>query len=173
MDPSDRDARDLGAGEVDLGEVDFAIAAFREEGRWSVAVLPARIAGSAASLVAALRQFPGEGGTFGFVGVDDEYFVALLQSGSRTRGFISDAIAILDSPWAEELAELMQIDVDDEEIEDYIAIGDLSIFADLGLDADAVELVCEDEDLFPDEQVRSIANRLGFGAELRSVLRDR
>jgi putative tRNA adenosine deaminase-associated protein len=173
MDPSDRDARDLGAGEVDLSEVDFAIAAFREEGRWSVAVLPARIAGSAASLVAALRQFPGEGGTFGFVGVDDEYFVALLQSGSRTRGFISDAIAILDSPGPRELAELMQIDVDDEELEDYIAIGDLSIFADFGLDADAVELVCEDEDLFPDEQVRSIANRLGFGPSCARCSRDR
>jgi putative tRNA adenosine deaminase-associated protein len=173
LEPSDLEPSDLEPSELDPSEVDFAIAAFREEGRWSVAVLPARIATSAQSLIAALRQLPGEGGAFGFVGVDEEYFVALRESGGRTRGFISDAMAILDSPLAEELAEILQIDADDEELEDYYAIGDLSIFADFGLDADGVDLVCEDEDLTPDEQVRSIANRMGFGAELRAVQRHR
>ncbi len=156
---------------MDPKGVDFAFAAFREEGRWSVAALPARMTASADSLIGALRQLPGEGGTFGFVGVEDECFIALRESAGRVRGFISDAMAILDSPLAEELAEALQIDAEDEELEDYIAIGDLSIFADFGLDADAVELLCEDEELFPDEQVRSIANRLGFANELRTVLR--
>jgi putative tRNA adenosine deaminase-associated protein len=163
----------VSAEPVDPQGVDFAIAAFREEGNWSVAALPARMAASAQSLIAALRQLPGEGGTFAFVGLEDEYFVAIRESAGRTRGFISDAMAILDSPLAEELAEVLQIDVDDDELEDYLAIGDLSIFADFGMDADAVELICEDADLFPDEQVRSIANRVGFGTQLRSAMRTR
>lgn len=150
--------------------VEFAVAAFREEGRWTVTALPARMAASAELLLAALRQLPGEGGTFGFVGMEDDYFVAVRASAGPARGFISDAMAILDSPMAEQLADLLEIEVEDEELEDYIAIGDLTIFADFGLDADELELVCEDEDLYPDEQVRSIANRLGFGAELKLAL---
>lgn len=155
---------------MDPNAVDFAVAAFREEGRWTVTALPARMAASAESLIAALRQLPGEGGTFGFVGAADDYFVAVRVSAGQVRGVISDALAILDSPLAEELADVLQVEVDDEELEDYVAIGDLGIFADFGLDADELELVCEDEELYPDEQVRSIANRLGFGAELRLAL---
>jgi hypothetical protein len=34
-------------------------------------------------------------------------------------------------------------------------------------------MICQDDDLLPDEQVRAIAKRMGFGAELNAVLRAR
>jgi putative tRNA adenosine deaminase-associated protein len=159
--------------QVDARTVDFAVAAFREEGRWTVSVLPARVATSCASFLAALRQLPGEGGVFGFVGVEDDFFLAVREAAGRTRGFISDAMAIDDWSLAGELAEVLDLDIEDDELDEYLAIGDLSIFADFGLAASEVELVCEDTELYPDEQVRSIAKRLGFEAELASALRGR
>ena len=41
--------------------VDFAVVAFREEGRWEVGPLPARAAENLPGLLAALRQQPSEG----------------------------------------------------------------------------------------------------------------
>jgi len=34
-------------------------------------------------------------------------------------------------------------------------------------------MICQDEELYPDEQVRTIAKRLGFAAELAAALRGR
>lgn len=158
---------------VDAEVVDFAIAAYREEGRWSVSALPSRIATSVESLSAALRQFPGEGGVFGFVGVGDEFFIAVRENAGRLRGFVSDAAAVLDWSLAEELADALDLDVDEEDLEEYVPLGDLRIFADFGMTESDIELVCEEGDLYPDEQVRSIAKRLGFDGELKSALRSR
>ena len=41
--------------------VDFAVVAFREDGRWRVGSLPHRAAEDLSALVAALRQQPSEG----------------------------------------------------------------------------------------------------------------
>ena len=158
---------------VDSDVVDFAIAAYREEGRWSVSALPSRIATSVESLAAALRQFPGEGGVFGFVGVGDEFFIAVRENSGRLRGFVSDAAAVLDWSLAEELADALDIDMDEEDLEEYVPLGDLRIFADFGITESDIELVCEEGDFYPDEQVRSIAKRLGFDGELKSALRSR
>ena len=48
--------------------------------------------------------------------------------------------------------------------------GDLSVFADLGVPAMEVAMLCEDADLYPDEMLDSIASRLGFGEEFRQTL---
>ena len=53
--------------EVTADVVDFAVAAYREEGRWTVAPLPPAAVTTAEGFVAALRQLPGEGGVFGVV----------------------------------------------------------------------------------------------------------
>jgi hypothetical protein len=34
-------------------------------------------------------------------------------------------------------------------------------------------MICQDEELYPDEQVRAVAKRLGFAAELATALRGR
>ena len=34
-------------------------------------------------------------------------------------------------------------------------------------------MICEDEEMYPDEQVRAIAKRLGFARELAEALRGR
>jgi len=34
-------------------------------------------------------------------------------------------------------------------------------------------MICEDEEMYPDEQVRAVAKRLGFAAELAMAVRGR
>ena len=124
----------MASEEVDAASIDFAVACWREEGQWTVLALPERSTSSAEALIAALRQFPGEGGVFGFVGVSDEFFVAVRQAGDHTRALISDGTCIIDF--------------------------------DFGLDATELSLLCGDADLYPDEQVRMIAKRVGFLPQL-------
>ena len=161
----------MATGDVDAASIDFAVACWREEGLWSVTALPARSTASADALVSALRQFPGEGGVFGIVGVSDEFFIAIRQLGDRTKALISDGSAILDWDLAEEVADLVGLQVDEDDLEEFEPIGDLSLFSDFGLDSTEMSLLCADEDLYPDEQVRTIAKRVGFLAQLSAVVR--
>lgn len=160
--------------EVSAEDVDFAIAAYREEGRWSVIPLPARTVVTAEGFVAALRQLPGEGGVFGVVSIGDEFFILAHTVRDGVRLMISDAIALLDWPIAAEAAELIGLEWDEADVEEFEVAGDVSLCTDFGLDATELVMICQDEDLlYPDEQVRAIAKRLGFGAELAAVLRSR
>ena len=52
---------------------------------------------------------------------------------------------------------------DDEDLDQVLPAGDMSIFADLGVDEMDLGVLSGDLDLFPDEALASIARRLGFG----------
>lgn len=163
----------MSADEVTDEDVDFAMAAYREEGRWIVATLPARTATTAEHLVAALRQLPGEGGVFGFACIAEEFFVALRTVPGGVRGLVSDSVCMLDWSLAAEVADLIDLEWDEDEVEEFDPAGDLHLCSDFGLDADEMLMICQDDELLPDEQVRAIAKRMGFGSELSAVLRSR
>ena len=55
----------------------YAVAAWREEGRWSVAALPPRATESLDAFLAALRQLIAEGGALGFLVVDEDFFLGV------------------------------------------------------------------------------------------------
>ena len=61
---------------------------------------------------------------------------------------------------------LFQPDEEDEPL----PAGDLDIFSDLGLHSMELSTLCDDADLFPDEQIEAIANRLGFSEQLTELL---
>ena len=59
---------------------------------------------------------------------------------------------------------------DDEDLDQVLPAGDLSIFADLGIDEMELGAISGDLDLFPDEMLLSIGRRLGFGHALERAL---
>lgn len=146
---------------ADESEADFAVAAFREEGRWEVTSLPPRAGVSLDSLLHALRQQPGEGGAIGLVSVGDDFFLALRVNGPDVRIVVSDATAAEEWGLAAEALEALGEPVPDAD-DDEGPVGDLAIFSDLGLDALELEAVCDDVELYPDEMLTSVASRLGF-----------
>lgn len=160
----------MSSTDLDADAIDFAIAAWREEGRWIAQALPAQSATTLDEFATSLRRLPGEGGVLGFVGVSDEFFVAVRQTGEHTRAFVSDGTAILDWSLADEVADSAGIQVDDDELEEFEPLGDLSMLADFGLDSTELLFICNDSELYPDEQVRAIAKKIGFEQQIKSLI---
>ncbi|GAA3132522.1 tRNA adenosine deaminase-associated protein [Planomonospora alba] len=155
---------------TDEEALDFAIVVYREDDRWEAEMLPAALTSDLHGLIQALCQQPSISGTIGLVAVGDEFFVALRVFGERVDVFLSDIAASLDFPLAQQVLEYLDVPVPDEEeldaiLQDEEAVlpaGDLSIFADLGLDEMELGILSGDIDLLPEDVLSSIAARLGF-----------
>jgi putative tRNA adenosine deaminase-associated protein len=145
-------------------EQSFAVVVYREDGAWQSGLLPERVVHDLDALIAAVRQQPGEAGSLGLVDVADEFFVALRVRGEDVRLLLSDVTAAVAWDLARQVVDRLQLDVPgDDEIDDVWPAGDLSIFADLGLDEMELGAVLADVDAYADEMLTSIARRLGFG----------
>ena len=146
---------------------DFAIEAWHEDGRWSIASLPDP--DDLTHIIDRLKKQQTNGGAVALITIDDEFFLAIRVLGTHVKFFISDVSCAIDYEVAAEFLELADLDQPDEEDEPLPA-GDLDIFSDLGLHSMELSTLCDDADLFPDEQIEAIANRLGFSEQLTELL---
>jgi putative tRNA adenosine deaminase-associated protein len=151
----------------DGGTVDFAVAAFLADRVWHVSPLPARAATDLAGLVAALRVLPADGPALGLVSVADDFFVVVRLRGPDVRMLLSDATAAGEWLLAREVLDALDIGDPGEEVR---PVGDLGLVADLGLDKAELSRLCADLDLYPDEVLGTIAERLGFGAQFERAV---
>jgi putative tRNA adenosine deaminase-associated protein len=143
--------------------IDFAVAAYREEGVWQVQELVHDVLGDVPTLAGALRRFPGDGGAIGMVAIDEDFFVIVRVAGPATRILLSDITAAeeweLASSAVDELG-LPEPEDDDEQA----PAGDLDLLGDLGMAAMDMGVLLDDFDLYPDEMLSDVARRLGFGS---------
>jgi putative tRNA adenosine deaminase-associated protein len=150
---------------------DFAIVVYREEDAWEAEVLPVALTEDLDGLVHALRQQPSIGGTIGLAAVGDDFFVAVRIVGGQVSLFLSDVTAAVDWPLARRVLGRLDIPVpDDEDLDQVLPAGDLSIFSDLGVDEMELGALAGDLDLFPDEALTSIAARIGFADAMERAL---
>jgi putative tRNA adenosine deaminase-associated protein len=150
---------------------DFAVIVYREEDQWEADALPAAVTGDLDAFVHALRQQPSIGGTIGFAGVGDDFFLAVRVLGEDVSLFLSDLTAAVDYPLARQVLEALDIPVPaDDELDQVLPAGDLSIFADLGLDEMELGAMSADLDLYPEDAVAGIADRLRFGDAVERAL---
>ncbi|WP_422687381.1 tRNA adenosine deaminase-associated protein [Candidatus Planktophila dulcis] len=154
-------------GDVSEQTQDFAIEAWHEDGRWSIASLPDP--DDLTHIIDRLKKQQTNGGAVALITIDDEFFLAIRVLGTHVKFFISDVSCAIDYEVAAEFLELADLDQPDEEDEPLPA-GDLDIFSDLGLHSMELSTLCDDADLFPDEQIEAIANRLGFSEQLTELL---
>jgi putative tRNA adenosine deaminase-associated protein len=162
------------AGELTVtgvGETDFAVIVYREEDQWEADVLPTAVTADLDGLVQALRRQPSIGGTIGFAGVGDDFFVAIMVFGDEVSLFLSDLTAAVDYPLARQVLDALDIPVpSDDELDQVLPAGDLSIFADLGLDEMELGAISADLDLYPEDAVIRIAERLRIGDAVERAL---
>jgi len=154
-------------GDVSEQTEDFAIEAWHEEGRWSIASLPDP--DDLTHIIDRLKKQQTNGGAVALIAIDDEFFLAIRVLGTHVKFFISDVTCAIDYEVAAEFLELADLDQPEEDDEPLPA-GDLDIFSDLGMHSMELSTLCDDADLFPDEQIEAIANRLGFGDALTELL---
>jgi putative tRNA adenosine deaminase-associated protein len=155
------------AGEMtmtDVSNTDFAIIVYREEDQWEADALPAAVTGDLDALLQAQQRQPSIGGTIGFAGVGDDFFLVVRMYGDDVTMFLSDLTAAVDYPLARQVLEWLDIPVPaDDELDQVLPAGDMSIFADLGLDEMELGAMSADLDLYPEDAVIGIADRLRFG----------
>ncbi len=154
-------------GDVSDVTQDFAIEAWHEDGRWSIASLPDP--DDLTHIIDRLKKQQTNGGAVALIAIDDEFFLAIRVLGTHVKFFISDVTCAIDYEVAAEFLDLADLDQPEEDDEPLPA-GDLDIFADLGLHSMELSTICDDADLFPDEQIEAIANRLGFSDQLTELL---
>jgi putative tRNA adenosine deaminase-associated protein len=155
----------------DVSVSDFAVVVYREDDLWEAEVLPPSLAENLDGLILALRQQPSIGGTIGLAAVGDDFFVALRILAGNISVFLSDVTASVDWPLARQVLGYLDIPVpDDDDLDQVLPAGDMSIFADLGVDEMDLGAVSGDLDLYPDEALVRLARRMGFGSALERVL---
>jgi putative tRNA adenosine deaminase-associated protein len=156
---------------TELTSSDFCVVVYRDDDVWEAGVLPTALTENLDGFILALRQQPGIGGTIGLASVGDDFFVALRVFGSQVSVFLSDLTASVDWPLAEQVLDYLDIPVpEDEDLDQVLPAGDMSIFADLGVDEMELGALSGDLDLFPDEVINSLARRIGFGPVLERAL---
>jgi putative tRNA adenosine deaminase-associated protein len=144
------------------GEVDFALAAFLEDGAWQVQEIASPAFDSVESLAHALRQVARDEGAVGMVAVDEDFFVLVRVAGATTRVLLSDVTAADQWELAQSAITFLGLPPpEDDDVE--VPAGDLDLLADLGLHAIDMGALLDDVELYPDEMLSEIARRLGFG----------
>jgi putative tRNA adenosine deaminase-associated protein len=145
-----------------LDGVDFALAAYREEGVWQLQEVADTVLGDIETLSHALRRLPGDGGALGLVAIDEDFFVLVRVAGPQTRVLLSDVTAADEWDLARSALEFLQVPVPEDD-DEQVPAGDLDLLADLGMHAMDLGVLLDDFELYPDEMLSDIAGRLGFG----------
>jgi putative tRNA adenosine deaminase-associated protein len=142
--------------------IDFAVAAYREEGVWQVLELAHDVLTDVERLAAALRRFPGDGGAIGMIAIDEDFFIIVRVAGPAVRLLLSDITAADEWEIARSAVEDLGLP-EPEDDDDQVPAGDLDILGDLGMSAMDMAVMLDDFDLYPDEMLSDVARRLGFG----------
>ncbi len=153
---------------MDAENVDFVIAAWQDGGVWNVESLPARTAQSVDAALQALAAHPADAAVLGMLSITDDYFIVIRTQAGQHRFLLSDGGAALEDDLAEQIVERLELDVED--VEELVPVGDLSIVADFGMSATELSTLAADDEMFPDEILSAIAQRIGFGDQFDSSI---
>ena len=150
----------------------FATAVVREDGKWRCSLLAEELLDDLDGVLTALRRVASTGAVFGLLAVDDEFFVIVRPIPGGASLLLSDATAGLDYDVAADVLDLLQVPVPDEDDvdDDPWPEGDLALLADLGVPEQEMQLIVDEVDLYPDEQLALIAQRCGFGDEFAAAI---
>ena len=167
FDPLDDVAKESARVSSTSNELDIAVAAWHEDGLWTLGVLPDPT--DIAQIITSLKSQQTNGGAIALISIDEEFFILIRVLGSHISLLLSDSTCALDYPVAEELLEIADLPMPEDD-EDANPIGNLEILSDLGMSGMEIYALCDDSELFPDEQLEAIATRLGFGDQFAELL---
>lgn len=148
----------------------FAIAVVREDGKWRCSALNQAALADLDTAITELRKIPASGAVLALLAVDDEFFVILRPAPKGTELLLSDASAALDYDIAADVLDMLRVPTPEDDDEEIWPEGDSNILTDLGLPSEELEMIASDVDLYPDEQLRMVAQRCGFAEQYDEIL---
>ena len=145
---------------------DLGVIAWHEDGVWNVAQLThTRDLGA---IMDQLNSQATNGGALALLAVEEDFFIVARKLGSQMQMMISDVTYALESDLAADLIEMLDLPFPEEDDEPQPG-GDIDLLSDLGMSAMELEALCDDLELFPDEQIDAIASRIGFGEQFTKL----
>ena len=147
--------------------VDFGCIAWHEDGRWSVNSLTSTR--DIGSIIDSIKAQQTNGGAIALIAIEVEFVIIARALGDQMQMMISDVTYALDYEVAAELIEVLDLEFPEEEDESQPG-GDLDLLNDLGVSEMELLSILDDTELYPDEQLEAIANRLGFGEQFNQVI---
>ena len=147
--------------------VDFGCIAWHEDGRWDASLLNSTR--DIGLIIDALKSKQTNGGAIALIAIEDEFVIIARGLGDQMRMMISDITYALDYEVAAELVEVLDLEFPQEEDESQPG-GDIDLLSDLGVGEMELLAILDDTELYPDEQLEAIANRLGFGEQFNQVI---
>jgi putative tRNA adenosine deaminase-associated protein len=147
--------------------VDFGCIAWHEDGRWDASLLNSTR--DIGLIIDALKSQQTNGGAIALIAIEDEFVIIARVLGDQMRMMISDITYALDYEVAAELVEVLDLEFPQEE-DDSQPGGDIDLLSDLGVGEMELLAILDDTELYPDEQLEAIANRLGFGEQFNQVI---
>jgi putative tRNA adenosine deaminase-associated protein len=171
---AEADAVDDGTEDDDLDdaapdEIDFVVAAYREDGQPMVQALAADLANDLEELIIQLRRLPGDAGAIGFVSLVEEVFVIARVRGQHVQLLLSDGGAATEWPIARDVADMLGEEIPDPEDEEAEPMGDLGILSDLGVSDFDMSTLIDNLDLSSDQMLIEIADKIKIGPQFRKV----
>jgi len=164
-DPDDSDPDD-DLEDAAEDEIDYVLAAYREDGQLHVQALDNDLANDLDALMEQLRRLPGDAGALGFVSLVEEVFVIVRVRGQHVQVLLSDSAAAADWPIARDVVDYLGEDVDEEpDDEEGDPVGDLDMLADLGLSEFELGTIAENLDLSSDQMLSAIADRININPD--------
>jgi putative tRNA adenosine deaminase-associated protein len=147
--------------------VDFGCIAWHEDGRWDASALNSTR--DIGLIIDALKSQQTNGGAIALIAIEDEFVIIGRVLGDQMQMMISDVTYALDYEVAAELVEILDLEFPEEEDESQPG-GDIDLLSDLGVGQMELLTILDDTELYPDEQLEAIANRLGFGEQFNQVI---
>ena len=147
--------------------VDFGCIAWHEDGRWDASALNSTR--DIGLIIDALKSQQTNGGAIALIAIEDEFVIIGRVLGDQMQMMISDVTYALDYEVAAELVEMLDLEFPQDEDESQPG-GDIDLLSDLGVGQMELLAILDDTELYPDEQLEAIANRLGFGEQFNQVI---
>lgn len=169
-DTDDDDDIDDDLEDAEPEDVDFIVAAYREDGQSVVNALSEDLANDLDEFIVQLRRLPGDAGAVGLLSLVGEVAVIVRVRGRHVQLMLSDNAAAYDWPIARDIADVLDEDIPDEDDDESEPIGDLSILKDLGVSEFDLVAMCEDVDLGSDQLLTEVADKMKMGPLFRKVV---
>ncbi|QGN34071.1 tRNA adenosine deaminase-associated protein [Microlunatus sp. Gsoil 973] len=167
-DDDDDDLDDLEDAEPE--DVDFIVAAYREDGQSMVNALSEELANDLDELIVQLRRLPGDGGALGLVSLVGEVAVIVRVRGRHVQLLLNDSAAANDWPIARDVADYLGEDIPEDDEDEAEPIGDLGLLKDLGVSEFDLTALCDDLDIGSDQLLTEVAEKIKIGAQFRKVV---
>jgi putative tRNA adenosine deaminase-associated protein len=101
--------------------------------------------------------------------VDDDFFVIARVMGQRVQLLLSDVTAATEWELASGVIDQLDLPEPDDD-EDPQPAGDLALLADLGVSAMDMGVLCDDDELYPDDVLADVARLIGFESQFQAAV---